>query len=92
MTTCLGKSCSFALPRLSFVNFSQFMYLVLSLLGLRAGYGIRFLIIAYLFTLYYMSTKCCISSSLVLTKNIVKCLIYIGDHFGEMGTSGIRLI
>ena len=55
MTNYLGKSCSFCLPRVPFVNCRQFMYLVISLLVLRAGYGIwlyQFLIIAYLFTLY----------------------------------------
>ena len=36
----LGKSCSFCLPRVLFVNCRQFMYLVISLLVLRAGYGI----------------------------------------------------
>ena len=44
---------SFCLPRVPFVNCRQFMYLVISLLVLRAGYGIwlyQFLIIAYLFT------------------------------------------
>ena len=54
MTTYLGKSCSFCLPRVPFVNCRQFMYLVISLLVLRAGYGIwlyQFLVIAYLFTL-----------------------------------------
>ena len=54
MTTYLGKSCSFCLPRVPFVNCRQFMYLVISLLVLRAGYEIwlyQFLIIAYLFTL-----------------------------------------
>ena len=54
MTTYLGKSCSFCLPRVHFVNCGQFMYLVISLLVLRAGCGIwlcQFLIIAYLFTL-----------------------------------------
>ena len=53
MTTCLGKSCLYCLPRVPFVNCCQFMYLVLSLLVLMAGYGIwlhQFLIIAYLFT------------------------------------------
>ena len=56
MTTYLGKSCSFSLPRVHFVNCGQFMYLVISLLVLRAGCGIRlyqFLIIAYLFTLFW---------------------------------------
>ena len=33
MITCLGKSCSFGLPRVPFfLNFCQFMYLVISLL------------------------------------------------------------
>ena len=55
VTTYLGKSCSFCLPRVPFVNCRQFMYLVISLLVLRAGCGIwlyQFLIIAYLFTLH----------------------------------------
>ena len=54
MTTYLGKSCSFCLPQVPFVNCRQFMYLVISLLVLRAGYGIwlyQFLI--YLFTFPY---------------------------------------
>ena len=34
MTTCLGKSCSFGLLRVPFVNCCQFMYLVISLLVL----------------------------------------------------------
>ena len=53
MTTCLGKSCSFGLPRVPFVNCCRFMYLVISLLVLRAGCGIwlyQFLIIACRFT------------------------------------------
>ena len=37
MTTCLGKSCSFGLPRVPFVNCfllcCHFMYLVISLFG-----------------------------------------------------------
>ena len=33
MTTYLGKSCSFGLPRVPFVNRSQFMYLVISPFG-----------------------------------------------------------
>ena len=56
MTTYLGKSCSFGLLRVPLVNCRQFMYLVISLLVLRAGCGIwlyQFLIIAYLFTLSY---------------------------------------
>ena len=55
MTTYLGKSCSFGLSRVPFVNCRQFMYLVISLLILRAVCGIwlyQFLIIVYLFTFY----------------------------------------
>ena len=58
--TYLGKSCSFCLPRVPFVNCCQFMYLVISLLVLRAGYGIglcQFLIVAYLFTLFFFFYK-----------------------------------
>ena len=33
MTTYLGKSCSFCLPRVPFENCRQFMYLVISLFG-----------------------------------------------------------
>ena len=36
----LGKSCSFGLPRVPFVNCRQFMYVVISLLVVRAGCGI----------------------------------------------------
>ena len=59
MTTYLGKSCSFCLPWVPFVNCRQFVCLVISLLVLRAGYGIwlyQFLIIAYLF--YFVITLC----------------------------------
>ena len=55
MTTYMGKSCSFGFPRVPFVNCRQVMYLVISLLVLRAGCGIwlyQFLIIAYLFTFH----------------------------------------
>ena len=31
MTTCLGKGCSFGLPRVLFVNCFQILYLVISL-------------------------------------------------------------
>ena len=39
MTTYLGKSCLFGLPRVPFLNCRQFMYLVISLLVLRARCG-----------------------------------------------------
>ena len=40
MPTCLGKSYSFGLPRVPFVNCCQLMYLVIFLLVLRTGCGI----------------------------------------------------
>ena len=61
MTTCLGKSCLFGLPRVPFVNCCQFMYLVISLLVLRAGYGIwlyQFLMSAYRFTFEFDMVFC----------------------------------
>ena len=67
MTTYLGKSCSFCLPRVPFVNCRQFMYLVISLLVLRAGYGIwlyQFLIIAYLFTFQFWKKKQTVGGSI----------------------------
>ena len=62
MTICMGKSCSFGLPRVPFVNCCKFMYkyLVISLLVLTAGCGIglyQFRIIAYLFTLLLQIAK-----------------------------------
>ena len=33
MTTCLGKNCSFGLPRMPFKNCCQYMYLIVSLFG-----------------------------------------------------------
>ena len=60
MTTYLGKSCSFDFPRVPFLNCRHFMYLVISLLVLRAGCGIwlyQFLIIAYLFTLELLALE-----------------------------------
>ena len=60
MTICLGKNCSFGLPRVPFVNCRQLMYLVISLLVLSTGCGIwlcQFLIIAYLFTFQWESLE-----------------------------------
>ena len=57
MTTYLGKSCSFGLPRVPFLNCRQFVCLVVSLLVLGAGCGVwlcQFLIIAYLFAIHLL--------------------------------------
>ena len=35
MTTYLGKSCSFGFPRVPFINYPQFMYLVISFFGFK---------------------------------------------------------
>ena len=75
MTNYLGKSCSLFLPRVPFVNCRQFMYLIISLLVLRAGYGIwlyQFLIIAYLFTLFNGS---------IVTTLLGNCLRYLVPMF-----------
>ena len=53
MTTCLGKSCSFSLPRVPFVNCCQFMYLVISLLVLRAGCGLIVSVPDHCFSFYF---------------------------------------
>ena len=84
MTTYLGKSCSFCLPRVPFVNCRQFMYLVISLLVLRAGYGIwlyQFLIIAYLFTLLL----CFVNVISVLPKKVIASLAEGGAGSGLAG-------
>ena len=73
MTTCLEKSCSFGLLRVPFLNCCQFMYLVISLLVLRAGYGIslyQFLIIAYLFTL-----QMSLSIIYYLLRNVIRSFV-----------------
>ena len=78
MTTCLGKSCSFGLPRVPFVNCCQFIFLVISLWVLRAGCGIwlyQFLIIAYLFTLLRAINGCFSKGRLSesLKRGIITC-------------------
>ena len=40
MTTYLGKICSFGLPRVPFVDRRRFMNLVISVLVLKAGFGV----------------------------------------------------
>ena len=40
MTTCLGKSCSYGLLCVSFVNIYPFVCVLLSLLVLRVGVGL----------------------------------------------------
>ena len=70
MTTYLGKSCSFGFPRVPFVNCRHVMYLVISLMVLRAGCGIwlyQFLIIAYLFTLLRIRIRVWVWVRLTLT-------------------------
>ena len=54
MATCLGKSCSFGLLRVPFVNCCQFMYLVVSLLVLRAGCDLIVLIPDHCLSFYFV--------------------------------------
>ena len=75
MTTYLGKSCSFCLPRVPFVNCRQFMYLVISLLVLRAGYGIVVSVPDHCLSFYFS-----LKSYLVR----VMCLTAILKYFGEV--------
>ena len=94
MTTCLGKSCSFGLPRVPFVNCRQSMYLVISLLVLRTGCGIwlyQFLIIAYLFTFFTSEdTK---RFKLCSCQNVCEALIYLLDNiYIRFGTKLYRQI
>ena len=94
MTTYFGKSCSFCLPRVPFVNFRQFMYLAISLLVLRAGYGIwlyQFLIIAYLFTFFTSEdTK---RYKLWSCQIVCEALIYLLDNiYIRFGTKLYRQI
>ena len=87
MTTYLGKSCSFCLPRVPFVNCRQFMYLVISLLVLRAGYGIwlyQFLIIAYLFTFnVHKNNSVSLLQPFALNKWLVAIPVWSGFNFVE---------
>ena len=92
MTTYLGKSCSFGLPRGPFVNCRQFMYLVISLLVLRAGCGIRlyqFLIIAYLFTLFVVNKQCTWSYLRNRSALAVNCWVII--HWLEVSCKGDQI-
>ena len=88
MTTYFGKSCSFGLPRVPFVNCRQFMHLVVSLLVLRAGCEMRlyqFLIIGYRFTLQlcqnYRSISLISPHSRVMLKVIINRLQSHAEEF-----------
>ena len=84
MTTCLGKSCSFGLPCIPFVNCCQFMYLDLSLLVLTAGYLIwlyQFLISAYLFTFSIFSLKSQINVLYMNMHGKICCMTHLASLF-----------
>ena len=86
MTTYLGKSCSFCLPRVPFVNCRQFMYLVISLLVLRAGYGIwlyQFLIITYLFTFHVRDDLPLAHRGETEFSHIILCVRTLSEGSGE---------
>ena len=53
MTTCLGKSCSFGLLCMTYVNVYEFVCVLLSLLVLRVGCGnLIILILDHCFSVY----------------------------------------
>ena len=84
MIRCLGKSCSFGLPRMPFVNCCQFMYLVISLLLLRAGYGIwlyQFLNIAYLFTFDEIDFSLVIRATNSRLRNMDVGIFHVGSRW-----------
>ena len=93
MTTYLGKSFSFCLPRVPFVNCRQFMYLVISLLVLRAGYGIwlyQFLIIAYLFTFQYHTCLMVYKSITGQTPEYISSVLtYVSEHHEKQTRSTV---
>ena len=93
MITCLGKSCSFGLLRKPFVNCCQFMYLVLSLLVLKAEYWIclyHFLIIAYRFYFFFIFI---LSVKVLWSKRLNKhfCWLY-KQHFDQSEPSSVYLV
>ena len=67
MTTCLGKSSSFGLPRVPFVNCCQFMYLVISLLVLRGRIWDLIVSVPDHFLSFYFSNRGYITQSIIQT-------------------------
>ena len=95
MTTYLGKSCSFSLPRVPFVNCRQFMYLVISLLVLRAGCGIwlyQFLIIAYLFILSMYRSPTTSNSAIKFRLNLFCFVFFRGGVSWALISSKCRFL
>ena len=78
MATYLGKSCSFGLPRVPFVNCRHFMYLVISLLVLKAGCGIV-LVPDHCLSFYFESTAYLIFAKLQYVSSGFRCRVITGS-------------
>ena len=84
MTTYLGKSCSFCLPRVPFVNCRQFMYLVISLFWFWGQDMGSDCISSWSLLIFLLSTKSQLGIKTFLlnsthNKNyIIRCTVYIG--------------
>ena len=80
MTICLGKSWSFGLPLVRFVNCCQFMYLVISLLVLRASDPDHCLS----FTLTTVSLSVSMTSAISSEEEDIIYLFTIYEHGGHL--------
>ena len=56
MTTCLGKSCSFGLLRVSFVNVYECVCVILSCFVSRVGRGISLFFPDHCLSVYFVKT------------------------------------
>ena len=75
MTTCLGKSCSFDLPRVPFVNCCQFVYMCIGFEG-RMWDPIVSVPYHYLFTLILINTHVLVICIIICTENESYCSVY----------------
>ena len=73
MTTCLGKSCSFGLPRVPFVNCCQCIYLVISPFGFVGKIWDLFVLVPGHCLSFYFSIKA--GSSPICSEFGIRCKI-----------------
>ena len=85
MTTCLGKSSPFGLPRVPFVNCCQFMYLVNSLLVLRAGMGSDGTSTAHCLSFYFHISY--VQYLAVMSSKFIICLSQSANQINGYGFS-----
>ena len=71
MTTYLGKSCSFGLPRVLFVNCRKFTYLVISLFGFeRRMWDLIVSVPDHCLSFYFSIISACLTSE----RDVIKSL------------------